>query len=114
MKPISRAAALAVTAGLTAVLVTGCSRSLAAEDIEREIERQLSTQDFVPEVSCEEDLPGEVGATIQCETTLPDDVEADIVVTATQVDGDQVRYDFEIQSQHGELGPTQSSTAPSE
>ncbi|MGH3507463.1 MAG: DUF4333 domain-containing protein [Nocardioidaceae bacterium] len=112
MKGISRVCAFAVAAGLLATTVAGCSRSLASEDIERELERQLSTQDFVPEVTCDEDLPGEVGATIKCETTLPDDLDVDIVVTARQVDGDQVRYDFEIQPVHGELGPTPTSGSP--
>ena len=110
--PVVRAPAVVALAALVALVAAGCSRSLASEDIERELERQLSTQDFVPEVSCDEDLPGEVGATITCETTLPDDLDVDIVVTARQVDGDQVRYDFEIQPVHGELGPTPPSGSP--
>jgi Domain of unknown function (DUF4333) len=79
------------------VLLTGCSRSLAADDIERELERRLSTSGFVPEVTCEEDLPGDVGASITCAAILADDLQVEITVTATHVEGDQIRYEFVVE-----------------
>lgn len=89
---------LGIGGALVVVLsLSGCSKSLPADDIEREIARQMSTQDFVPDVTCDEDLPGEAGATIECATTLSDGQQVEIVVTATEVSGDQVRYSFEVQ-----------------
>jgi hypothetical protein len=86
----------AVAVLATCILLTGCSRSLPSDDIERELVRRLSTSDFVPEVSCPEDLPGEEGATITCTSTLGDKVPIDIRVTTTDVSGDQVRWTYEV------------------
>jgi hypothetical protein len=88
------AVALVVVAGL---FLTGCSRSLAADDIERKLEQELSSEDFVPDVSCDDDLEGDEGATITCSTTLANGDAADIVVTATNVSGDQVEYTWLVQ-----------------
>lgn len=88
---------LVVAAVLLALVLAGCTRSLAADDIERELERRLSTQDFVPEVTCEDDLPGEVGSSITCDSVLADGLDVEITVTATHVDGDQVRYQFAVE-----------------
>ncbi len=93
-----RAARVAAALGCC-LLIAGCSRSLPADNVEQELERQLSTQDFVPDVSCPEDLSGEVGATIVCRSTLADGIAIDITVMATEVDGDQVRYEFEVAPQ---------------
>jgi hypothetical protein len=94
----TRAVSVGVCLVMVGLALAGCSRSLAADDIERELERQLSTQDFVPDVTCADDLPGEVGATITCDTILADGLEVEITVTATHVQGDQVRYEFAVEA----------------
>jgi hypothetical protein len=99
--------------GLVSLVLTGCSRSLAADDIERELERQLSTQQFVPEVTCNDDLPGEVGATITCDSTLEKGLDVLITVTARQVDGDQIRYTFSVEPRGVPSPPSTSPTTPS-
>jgi hypothetical protein len=103
--------------GISTVLLAGCTRSLAADDIERELERRLSTSDFVPEVTCDDDLAGDVGASITCESVLAEDLEVEITVTATHVDGDQVLYTFAVEPTGlGAASPSStnpSSTSPS-
>lgn len=95
---------LSLGAAVTSVaLLTGCSQSLYLDkkDIEKEITTQVEEQIGVkPEVSCPENLPGEVDAQITCELTAPDeDEKLDVVVTAKSVNKDtkEIEYEFEVQ-----------------
>lgn len=94
---------LALGAGLTSVvLLSGCSQSLYLEksEIETEVARQVEEQVGVkPEITCPENLPGEVDATITCELADPDsDEKFDLLITATSVNTDtkEIEYSFEV------------------
>ncbi len=93
---------LSLGAGVASVtLLAGCSSLyLEKESIESEISQQIEEQFGVtPEVSCPDDLPGEVDAQIECDLTLPEDDELHkIQVTAKSVNEDtkEVGYEFEV------------------
>lgn len=90
-----------IGAGVASVaLLAGCSSLYLEKDsIETEITKQVEEQVGVtPEVTCPEDLPGEVDAEIECEMTVPeDDAVHDIKVTAKAVDTDtkEIEYEWE-------------------
>jgi hypothetical protein len=50
-----------------------------------------------PEVTCPEDLQGEVGAEARCTLTAGDDpTEYGVTLTVTSVEGDDVKFDVEV------------------
>jgi hypothetical protein len=76
--------------------LTACSTSGAAEDVASQIELKLGSQiGGVQAVSCPDDLPGEVGASITCTMITKDYGSRDVNVTVTSVDGGQVNFDME-------------------
>ena len=85
--------------GVTAALV-GCSTGppiVAKDDVAKEISTQLEQQvgKAPEEVTCPEDLKGEVGATLRCE--LKDNSETyGVNVTVTSVEGTNVKFDLKV------------------
>jgi hypothetical protein len=97
---------LAVTgmalAVLSLLLSTGCSGGdlvVEREDVEQQSLRSLEEQfgqGAPDDVTCPEDLPGEVGATIRCEVTRGDGPTYGATLTVDSVDGDDVHWDIQI------------------
>ncbi|MCH1865416.1 DUF4333 domain-containing protein [Nocardioides sp. CFH 31398] len=70
---------------------------VAAEDVEQEVASQVAAQvGSAPDgVSCPEDLPAEVGATITC-TLVDGEDEYDTSVEVTEVDGTDVNFFIQV------------------
>ncbi len=86
-------AVLAAPLAVLAVLVSGCTVTVAQSDLEAEVGRG---EDGVASVSCDGDLEGEVGATQDCLVTFDDDSTVEVTVTVTEVDGNDVIFDFSV------------------
>lgn len=93
---------LTVTGSLAALaLLAACSGSAAvsAADVEEQAEIQLEQQvGQRPDITCAEDLPAEVGASIECELTadgLPDTYGVTMTVTDVADDGN-VGFDIKV------------------
>src|SRR5690625_3459241 len=86
-KTLTAAGSLAALA-----LLAACSGQAAvpAADVEEQAENQLEEQvGQRPDISCPEDLPAEVGATIECELTAEGMAEAyGVTMTVTDVADD--------------------------
>ncbi len=95
----SRAVTGIALGALSLLLSTGCSSDDPAVDRD-EVGEQSSVQledqyggDI--DVTCPEDLPAEVGATIRCEVTGTGPTYG-ATVTVTSVDGDDVQWDIKV------------------
>lgn len=88
-----RLAAVIVSIG-GMLLAGGCSSgSVSRADIEQGVADSLEEQiGQRPAVSCEGDLPGEVGSTIRCELTADDGSTIGATVETTDVDGSDIMY----------------------
>ena len=91
MRPV--AATVAVFAGL---VLTGCSFSMGGasavsqEDLEKQVAGLYEAEDDIT-AECEGELPAEVDATTDCHLSVGD-AEADVHVTVSKVDGDDVEF----------------------
>ncbi|WP_220451274.1 DUF4333 domain-containing protein [Nocardioides dongkuii] len=100
----SRLAGLAAVAATVATLSTGCSAEVSAggsamsegqvEDLLMEKITEEAGQE-PDDVDCPDDLDAEVGATMTCTLTAGTDT-LDIDVEVTSVEGDDLRFDYEI------------------
>lgn len=87
MRRNTTAALIALVA--SASLLTGCSSTLAASDIEDQI---ISEYD-ADAAECPEDLEAEEGATMMCDVTVGQETfQADVVIT--QIDGETAEFDI--------------------
>ncbi|WP_233515403.1 DUF4333 domain-containing protein [Marinitenerispora sediminis] len=100
-----------MAAGPAAVLLAaaGCSFSLGvggasvgSDDVANEVARQLEEQvgRAPDDVSCPENLPGEVGASVRCELTADGEAYG-VTVTVTEVEGTRVAFDVRVDDQAG-------------
>lgn len=80
-----------------AVALTGCSVTVDSSELETQISDALTQQvgEAPDDVTCPEDLDGEVGATTQCQLTAGDTV-LPVDVTVTSVEGNTVNFDIEV------------------
>jgi hypothetical protein len=99
--PRLRPAAAALVLAVTTVL-TGCSGSVSvgtpkavdADDLADTLASRIDGDDgSTIELTCEDDLPAEVDATVDCWGTDPDGATTGIRPVVTSVDGDDVAYD---------------------
>ena len=95
----------------TALVLCGCSASVsvgesAPEDLPQSVssgEVEVQAQDALtqqvgqqaPPVTCTEDLPAEVGATITCSMS-DGQVTYDVLITVTSVADDKVNFDVQV------------------
>jgi hypothetical protein len=98
--------ALLLSAVAAALLLTGCSfefstgGSLSAEDAAEEaksaLNKELRKEGYPPiaEITCPEDLDEEEGKTMTCDAVAGGE-DIGVVVTISEIDGDQVNLDFE-------------------
>lgn len=90
-KLVAPAAAILLALGLA-----GCQASVSADDVEEQIERQLSIAGMTPEeVECPDSLPAEVGAEMVCTATI-DGEATDFKVTVTSVEDNTVHFDIDL------------------
>lgn len=84
--------------GLLVLLLTGCSASLAAEEVATEAENALEGQvGFRPDIVCPEDVDAEEGASTRCVLTAAGDpTEYGVTVTVTGVDGGTATFDVQV------------------
>lgn len=86
-----------ITALIFAATLTACSNSVSTSELETQISDTLEAQvgQAPDDVTCEEALPAEVGATTRCELTDGEDVYG-VDVTVTSVEGNVVNFDIEV------------------
>lgn len=76
--------------------LAGCSTSLSVPADEVETQAAASLEEhlgFAPEINCDEDLEGEVGAEITCDLIDQDGARYDVIMTVTNVEGTDVEFD---------------------
>lgn len=103
----SRIVVRAVGALLAVAFAAGCSVSVGSKEVKKdEVEKQASAAlgkqvgKEPDDVTCEDDLKAEVGATLRCELTA-DGTKYGMTVTAKSVDGDKVNMDFKVDEAAG-------------
>ena len=81
--------------------LTGCSMSLAADDVATAAEDALEAQIGArPDIVCPDDLAAEEGAETRCTLTAGDDPEEyGVTVTVTAVDGSDAEFDVEVDAE---------------
>lgn len=89
---------LALVAGSLLVL-SGCGgqAEVSTDDLEEQITTQLTEQvgQAPDDVTCEDPLPAEEGEQVRCSLTAGESTYG-IDVTASEVDGDNVRFDIQV------------------
>ena len=94
----ARAAAGVALGALALPLLAGCGAgSVPAADVEEQVSSVLEQQvgQAPDDVSCPDDLPGEVGAEMRCELTAGSDTLG-LTVTVTSVENNQVDFDVAV------------------
>ncbi|PRX99886.1 uncharacterized protein DUF4333 [Allonocardiopsis opalescens] len=73
---------------------------MSADEVASQVSSELAAQvGYEPEeVTCPEDLPAEVGASIRCELTH-EGTTLGVTVTASAVEGGQVDFDIQVDDQ---------------
>lgn len=87
-------------------MMAACSfnRSVSADDLSKEVAAKLEESiGERPDVTCEDGLKGEVGATSTCRVTSGD-IDTEVIATATSIEGRTIN--FEING--GEFVPRQN------
>ncbi len=91
---------IALAAGAALV---GCSSgpgSVDSSEVEKVAATELAAQvgtDQLPDISCPDDLEAEVGATLTCELSVEgDDDVYPVQIEVTEVDGDDVKFDVQV------------------
>ena len=85
--------------GAAALALTACSATpvVASDDLEEEVTARLTEMagQAPDDVTCPDDLEGEVGNTTRCTLTAGAD-ELGVTVTVTGVDGSSVDFDIAV------------------
>jgi len=80
--------------GLAACGTSPLPAEEVAEKAEDALEEQIGTR---PEISCPDDLEAEVGTETRCTLTAGGDpTEFGVTITVTEVDGENVAFDVEV------------------
>ena len=90
------------TAGVAACSASlGDTGTVSEGEVEDRVKEGLAAEvGTAPEsVECDDDLPAEVGASIRCVLTAPNGDRVGLTVTTTEVDGDDVRFEFVVDDQ---------------
>lgn len=88
-------AVLGAGAAVLALLVGGCSKEVAADDLEATITEEAEAMGLtVSSVDCPQGLPAEVGATLTCEVQMtgPGGTYDRYELEVTGVEGNEVQY----------------------
>jgi hypothetical protein len=92
---VSPIAIVLIAAGVSACSTdTSLSESDVKQDVSDAVEQETGT---APEdVSCSEEIEGEVGNTLSCTATAADGSSLQLSVEVTEVDHDQIKYDINL------------------
>ena len=97
LAPRTRAVAVTATALLALVSLAGCGGTPVVDraDLEDDVAATLGEQSGTPptDVSCPDDLTGEVGESVRCEVT-GESGDVPVEVRVTEVDGSDVSYEI--------------------
>jgi hypothetical protein len=91
---------LAVLAGSLLVLTAGCGqREVSTDTLEEQVSTQLEAQvgQAPDSVTCPDPLPAEKGEKVRC-TLEADGTKYGMDVTTSAVDGDNVKFDIQVDS----------------
>ncbi|WP_159942104.1 MULTISPECIES: DUF4333 domain-containing protein [unclassified Nocardiopsis] len=102
---LNRAVVGTALGALTAALATGCSFEASLGGVESVLADEIADQaaaaleeevgQALDDLTCDESLPAEVGASIRCELTAGGQVYG-VTVTTTSVDGADVNFDVQV------------------
>ncbi|MCF1596914.1 DUF4333 domain-containing protein [Streptomyces muensis] len=99
-KSFSSLASWGLTAAASAALLVGCSSEakLAKDEVANSVAEKLAAQTGQPkpDVTCPEDLAGEVGTSLRCKLTATDGTSFGVTVKVTSVEGSTIRYDIKV------------------
>jgi hypothetical protein len=103
---------LASIAILAVVGLAGCSREVSKEQLEDGVARLLEDQVGQPvaSVTCDDNLKAEVNSKVRCTLAAADGSIIGLTVTATSVDGDDVKYKVVVDNEPA-TGPTTATSA---
>lgn len=96
------AAAIAVAAGVlgacSAHIEAGTSAGISKEQLAKTVKEKLEAQvgEKADSVVCDGTLPAKVDATQKCVLTAGGSTKYGVTVTATSVDGDNVKFDVKV------------------
>ncbi|MEB8336905.1 DUF4333 domain-containing protein [Streptomyces endophyticus] len=103
----SRIAVRAAGALLAVAFAAGCSASVGSKEVSKdEVAKQASTAlgkkvgREPDDITCEDDLKAEVGATVRCELT-DSGKKHGLTVTAKSISGEKVNMDFKVDEAEG-------------
>lgn len=80
------------------VLLSACGQAEVSTDtLEKQVSTQLEAQvgQAPDSVTCKDPLPAKVGEKVRCELSA-DDTRIGLTVEATEVDGDNVKFDISV------------------
>lgn len=83
--------ALVLPVATLALVLGGCSVSVAQSELETQVGNNV---DGSTDVACDGELAGEVGATQTCTVNGGDGDSIDVIATVTKVDGKTVIFDI--------------------
>ncbi|MFL6090007.1 MAG: DUF4333 domain-containing protein [Aeromicrobium sp.] len=95
MTPTKRVLFIVGTTCASAVLLTGCSKTVSKADVEKQSATQLAavTNQPVPKVTCPGDLEAKVGATMKCTLVAKGDtVKYPVTITVTSLKGGKANF----------------------
>ncbi|SKU47583.1 Uncharacterised protein [Mycobacteroides abscessus subsp. abscessus] len=76
---------------------SGSGRSMSKNDLEQGVQEVLTDWDVqTRSVKCDGDLPAKVGAEQTCWARMDDGSDLKMVGITTHIDGDDLRYDVEV------------------
>lgn len=113
-----RLAATLAAAAVAVAALSGCSalseRSVSRADLESAVKQLIEEQSGQPveSVTCDGDLAGDVGASVHCTATVEGE-PVGLTVTATDVDGNDVRYEVRNDTAAPTPAPPATTPAPS-
>lgn len=94
-----RILAATCTAAAVVLGLSACSGSVSKDDVTKTVSAKLAEQKIVAtDVTCPEDLKGEVGATTRCSFVTDDGQPVDVVAKVTSIDGSTAMYDLNLEA----------------
>lgn len=99
---LGRTTAVLTIAAASILALTGCTATVAKDDLEKGISNQLAQKygDRPGKVDCPKDLAGKVGTKVHCTITGANDGKKyDTLVTVTSAKGTKIGYSIQVASQ---------------
>lgn len=93
-----RVAALAVAGFATVIGLPACAKTVDKDDLEQQVKSAVADETGVnyKSVDCADDLDAEEDAKTKCTLATNDGGQVDATVTVTNVDGDNVNFNVQV------------------